>query len=159
MREDANSFLSLQELGFPQNPHSNSQRSYQQFPLACIPILIWLSKHPVIQFSTTSQKLPRHWCGAPVWTLESNIHTAIFQMDNQQEPTVEHMELCPLSWGSLDGRGVGREWIHVYGWLVSSTVHLKISKHWQLALSQYKIKSLKKKKKKNTGVQVSGLEF
>ena len=28
------------ELGFPQNPHSNSQRSYQQFPLTCIPNLI-----------------------------------------------------------------------------------------------------------------------
>ena len=28
------------------------------------------------------------------------------QMDNKQVPTVEHMELCSMSGGSLDGRGV-----------------------------------------------------
>ena len=26
-------------------------------------------------------------------------------MDNQQGPTVEHMELCSILFGSLDGRG------------------------------------------------------
>ena len=33
-------------------------------------------------------------------------HTAVFKMDNQQGPTVQHGELCSLSCGSLDGRGV-----------------------------------------------------
>ena len=28
-------------------------------------------------------------------------------MDNQQRPTVPHMELCSKSCGSLDGRGLG----------------------------------------------------
>jgi len=28
------------------------------------------------------------------------------QMGNKQVPTVEHMELCSMSCGSLDGRGV-----------------------------------------------------
>ena len=35
-----------------------------------------------------------------------NIHTAVFKMDNQQGPTVWHMELCSMLCGSLDGRGV-----------------------------------------------------
>ena len=39
-----------------------------------------------------------------VWN--RHIHTAAFKMDNQQGPTVKHMELCPF--GSLDGRGVWR---------------------------------------------------
>ena len=30
-----------------------------------------------------------------------------------------------MSCGSLDGRGFGGEWIHVYGWLSPFTVHLK----------------------------------
>ena len=39
-----------------------------------------------------------------VWT--GHVHTAIFRMDNQQGPTVQHMELCSMLCGSLDGRGV-----------------------------------------------------
>ena len=34
------------------------------------------------------------------------VHTAIFKVDNQQGPTVEHRELCSMLRGSLDGRGV-----------------------------------------------------
>ena len=33
-------------------------------------------------------------------------HTAMFEMDNQQGPTVFHRELCSMLCGSLDGRGV-----------------------------------------------------
>ena len=33
-------------------------------------------------------------------------HTAVFKMDNQQRPTVQHRELCSMLCGSLDGRGV-----------------------------------------------------
>ena len=34
------------------------------------------------------------------------MHTAIFKMDNQQAPSVLHMELYSVLRGSLDGRGV-----------------------------------------------------
>ena len=34
------------------------------------------------------------------------MHTAIFKMDNQQGPTVQHREFCPMLCGSLDGRGL-----------------------------------------------------
>ena len=37
-------------------------------------------------------------------------------------------ELCSLS-GSLDGRGVGGEWIRVCVWLSPYAVHLKLSQH------------------------------
>ena len=37
-----------------------------------------------------------------------------------------------------------REWIHVYVWLSPFAVHLKISQHCELAIPQYKIKSLRK---------------
>ena len=39
-----------------------------------------------------------------VW--DGHVHTAIFKMDNQQGPTVQHRELCSVLCGSLDGRGV-----------------------------------------------------
>ena len=35
-----------------------------------------------------------------------DIHTAVFKMDNQQGPTIQHRELCSMSCGSLDGRRV-----------------------------------------------------
>ena len=41
-----------------------------------------------------------------VW--DGHVHSAIFKMDNQQGPTVEHRELCLMLHGSLDGRGVCR---------------------------------------------------
>ena len=34
------------------------------------------------------------------------VHTAIFKMDNQEGPTVEHMKLYSILCGSLDGRGI-----------------------------------------------------
>ena len=45
------------------------------------------------------------------------------------------------------GGGFGGERIHVYARLSPFTVHLKLSRHCQLAISQYKIKSSKEKKK------------
>ena len=33
-----------------------------------------------------------------------DIHTAVFKMDNQQGPTIQHRELFSMSCGSLDGR-------------------------------------------------------
>ena len=44
------------------------------------------------------------------------------------------------------GRGVGREWIHVYVWLSSPdtfTVHWILSQHCESAIPQYKIKTFK----------------
>ena len=35
-----------------------------------------------------------------------HVHTAVFKMENQQGPAVEHKELCLMSCGSPDGRGV-----------------------------------------------------
>ena len=40
-----------------------------------------------------------------------------------------HRELCSMSCGSLNGRGVLGEWIHVCVWLSSFAVHLKLSQH------------------------------
>ena len=42
--------------------------------------------------------------GQGVW--DGHVHTAVFKMENQQGPTVEHRELCVVLCGSLDGRGV-----------------------------------------------------
>ena len=39
-----------------------------------------------------------------IW--DGHIHTAVFKMDNQQGPTVQHTELCSVLCSSLDGRGV-----------------------------------------------------
>ena len=47
--------------------------------------------------------------------------------------------------GSLDGRGVGGEWIHVYVWLSPFTVRLKLSQHGLSATPQYKMFSMLKK--------------
>ena len=38
-----------------------------------------------------------------VW--DAHVHAAIFKMDSQQGPAVEHMELCSMLCAWLDGRG------------------------------------------------------
>ena len=54
------------------------------------------------------------WDSQGVW--DAYVHIAIFKMENQQGPSVQHMELCLMLCGILDG-GVefGGEWIHVSG--------------------------------------------
>ena len=37
---------------------------------------------------------------------DQNVHTVTFKVDNQQGPTVGHMEFCSVLYGSLDGRAV-----------------------------------------------------
>ena len=59
-----------------------------------------------------------HWDG--------HVYPAIFKMDNQQEPTIQRMELCSVIRGSFNARG---EWIRVYVWLSLFTAHLKLSQH------------------------------
>ena len=54
---------------------------------------------------------------------------AIFKMDDQQGPTVQPRELCSVLRGSLDGREVWREWIHVYVGLSPFAVHPKLPQH------------------------------
>ena len=39
-----------------------------------------------------------------VW--DGHVHTTMFKMQNQQEPTVQHKNSCLRSFDSLDGRGV-----------------------------------------------------
>ena len=35
---------------------------------------------------------------------DGQVRTALFEMDHQQGPTIQHKELCSMSGGSLDGR-------------------------------------------------------
>ena len=48
-----------------------------------------------------------------------------------------------MSCGSLDGKGVGGEWIHVYVWLSPLAVHLKTAQHHlpsaQLSSAQFSL--------------------
>ena len=37
-----------------------------------------------------------------VW--DGHVHSVIFKMEDQQGPTVQHKELCPILCGSMDGR-------------------------------------------------------
>ena len=46
-------------------------------------------------------------------------------MDNQQETPVWHVGLHSVLCGSVEGRGVGEERMHVYVWLSPFAVHLK----------------------------------
>ena len=47
------------------------------------------------------------------------------KMDKQRGPSGRHSELCSMLCGSLDGRGDGGEWIHV--WWSPCAVDLKLS--------------------------------
>ena len=60
--------------------------------------------------------------------------------------------------GSLDGKGVGGEWIHVYAWLSCFAMHLKLSHIVNRLYSNIKLKVKKKsyckkkeRKKENSG--------
>ena len=61
--------------------------------------------------------------------MDMSIRTAVFKMDNQQGPPGQHVELCSMLCGSLDGRGVGGEWIQVYVWASPFSIHLKLSQY------------------------------
>ena len=59
---------------------------------------------------------------------EGHVHTAIFKMDDQEKPIVystgNSAQCYVPAWM---GEGLGEEWKHVYVWLSSFTVHLKLS--------------------------------
>ena len=46
--------------------------------------------------------------------MDMSIRTAVLIMDNQQGTPWQHVEICSMLYGTLDGSGVGGEWIHVY---------------------------------------------
>ena len=62
-----------------------------------------------------------------VW--EGHVHTTIFKMSNQQGPIVQHMKLCSMLCGSLDGRGSLRKngYMYMYGRSPEATTILLIS--------------------------------
>ena len=72
-------------------------------------------------------------------------HTAVFNMENQQGPAVQHRELWSILCAGWMGGVFGGEWKHVHVWLSASALHLKLSQHYESTISQYKIKDLKKK--------------
>ena len=55
--------------------------------------------------------------------------TAIFKLDNQQGPTLQHRELCSMLCGSLDVRGVWGRVDACMCMVESLSVHLKLSQH------------------------------
>ena len=57
------------------------------------------------------------------------MHTAIFKMDDQRWPTIQHREPSLMLCDSLDGRRTWEELIHVYVWLSPFAVHPKLSQH------------------------------
>ena len=80
-------------------------------------------------------------------------------MDSQQGPTIEHVALCSRLCGSLDGRGFGGQWTHVYGRLCPFAVHLKLSQHC-LLIGYTAIQNKKcKRKKKNYELETSSWEL
>ena len=62
-----------------------------------------------------------------VW--DGHGHAAVFNTENQQGPAGQHRGLCSVSYGSLDGRGAGGEWIRVYVGLSPFASHLKLTQY------------------------------
>ena len=72
----------------------------------------------------------RMWGRDSLGVQDGQVHTAVFKMDHQQGPTAQLMALHSLLRGSLDGRGFGGGWMHVYVWLTYTLhFHLKLSQH------------------------------
>ena len=63
----------------------------------------------------------------------------------EQAPTLQHMEVCSVLCGSLDGRGVWGRMDTCICIAESFRCSPEISQHWYTAIPQYKIKSKKKK--------------
>lgn len=74
-----------------------------------------------------------------VWN--GQVH-AVFRMDNRLEPNDQHKELCSMLRDSTDGGRLGGEWTHLYMWLNSFTVRLKLSQPCKSAIPQYKGKRI-----------------
>ena len=48
-------------------------------------------------------------------SLDGRVHTAIFQMDNQQVPAVQHMKLCSLWQPGWEGSLGENEYMYMFG--------------------------------------------
>ena len=59
-----------------------------------------------------------------IW--DGHEHTAIFKMDNQQGPTVQHRELCSILCNNLNGKKFEKD--TCIG-ITESAVHLKTTEH------------------------------
>ena len=64
---------------------------------------------------------------------DGHVHTAVFNMENQQGPAGNSAPLHVAAWM---GGEFGREWIHAYVWLSCFTAHLKLSQHCSLVITQ-----------------------
>ena len=80
-------------------------------------------------FFSVFKKFIFNWRIVRAFEMDIYFHTAIFNMCNQQGPTVKHMELCSMLCGSLDERGVRGRMDIVYIWLSVFAAHLKLSQH------------------------------
>ena len=72
------------------------------------------------------------WGEEIIRELRKVVYTLIYLkwITNKHSLYSDHMELCSMSCGRLDGRGgLGGEWIHVHVWLSPSVVHLKLPQH------------------------------
>ena len=75
------------------------------------------------------------------------LYTLLYLKRITARPAVSTGPACSVVGGSLDGRGCGEEWIHVYVRLGPLTGPPKLPLHCWLAIVQYKIKSLSFEKK------------
>ena len=75
-----------------------------------------------------------------VW--DGHAHTDILKMNNQQRPSVQHLEFCPVLCGSLDGGEFGGEWIHVYVWLSPFAGHLKLTQLFKVGYTPIQNKNV-----------------
>ena len=94
---------------------------------------MWLSKKMIQMNLQNRERLT---------DLENNlwlpVHTAVFKMDKQHGPTVQHKELCSMLCGGLNGRWVsGRMGL---GICMTESLHCSPETHIS-AILQYKKKS------------------
>ena len=90
-----------------------------------------------------------------VW--DGHVHTAMFKMDNQQGPPVQHRKLCSTLGGSLDGR---RVWGRMDTGICLAESPCCSPKTVTALLTRYTPKQNKKvKKKKNRMQKLRFLEF
>ena len=76
-------------------------------------------------------------------TQDGHVHTAIFTMDNQQGPTVQHGSLFSVMWQPGWKESLGEN-----GYMYGMADSLCCPQHCYLAIPQCRIKSLKREKKK-----------
>ena len=99
-----------------------------------------------------------------VW--DGHVQAARFKMDNRERrPTVQHMELCSVLYGSPDGRGfvclfvfegVGNGYMYMHGWVPSLFIwNYYNSVNWSYPNTKQKVERLRKEEERWTfGVQL-----